>query len=89
MPSAGAAHGDRDVFGVRRRSYRFPFVEDTQPPDEVSSSIASRGAAVGSDGEVDLPSGLLYIVCDLDPRGTSADYEGGSLWKLLRVAVRA
>src|SRR5262249_23482468 len=43
-----SADRDRDVLGALRRSVRIPLAEDSEPPDEVTPAVASRGTGVWS-----------------------------------------
>ena len=84
-----AADRDRDVLGALRRSLGVPRAEDPEPPHEVAAAVATRGAVVRADGEVDAPPGRQQLVGDLHARGPGTHHEDRARGELGRIAVAA
>ena len=84
-----SADGDGHMLGATRWRRSVPFAEDSEPPAEVATAIASRRPIMRPDREVDLAARLLEFVGDLHPRRSCSDNEDGAVGQLLRIAVRA
>lgn len=53
-----------------------------QPPDDVTTAVAPRGAGAHGHGEVNLTAGLVELLGNLGARLTGADHEHGTVGKL-------
>src|SRR6185312_2299259 len=82
-----SADRDRDVLRALRRSVRIPLAENAKPPDEVAPAVASRGTGVGSNRQVDAPSGSQQLIRDLHPGRSGPDDEDRTVGQLIWVAI--
>ncbi len=57
-----------------------------QPPDDIATAVAARGAGAHGHGEVHLTAGLVQLLGDLGTRLTGADHEHGTVVSADRLA---
>ena len=82
----GTTDGDSDVLGIGG-GLDIPFVQDTQPPDEIAAPVAARRAAMGGDGQGDSAARLHQFFGDLCAGRSGTDHQYCAGRKLGGVAI--